>query len=80
MSPLTKTARSLLDHTGSHPVISLYFSLDPSEFATPPARESQVNSLLDEGDKLAKALEESLDHDATMTLREQCIYIQSLTS
>jgi peptide chain release factor subunit 1 len=41
-------AREMLAHTGEHPVISVFLDLDPSEFATAPARASQARSLLDE--------------------------------
>jgi peptide subunit release factor 1 (eRF1) len=41
------TAREMLAHTGEHPVVSVFLDLDPSEFATAPARASQVRSLLD---------------------------------
>jgi peptide chain release factor subunit 1 len=40
-------AREMLAHTGEHPVVSVFFDLDPSEFATAPARASQARSLLD---------------------------------
>jgi peptide chain release factor subunit 1 len=40
------TARDMLAHTGEHPVVSVFLDLDPSEFATAPARASQVRSLL----------------------------------
>jgi peptide subunit release factor 1 (eRF1) len=40
-------AREMLAHTGEHPVVSVFLDLDPSEFATAPARASQVRSLLD---------------------------------
>src|SRR5215207_353689 len=32
-------------------VISLYLNLDPSQFATPPARKSSIRSLIDEADR-----------------------------
>ena len=32
-------------------VLSLYLNLDPSEFATPPARKTSVRSLLDEAER-----------------------------
>jgi peptide chain release factor subunit 1 len=48
MSAAADTAREMLGHTGGHPVVSVFIDLDPSEFATAPARASQVRSLLDE--------------------------------
>ena len=65
-SPL---ARRLLDRAGDgHTVVSLYFDLDPGEFATAPARATQASSLLSQARAAADAL--SLDHDATATLRD----------
>ena len=32
-------------------VISLYLNLDPSQFATPPARKSGIRSLIDEAER-----------------------------
>lgn len=32
-------------------VLSLYLDLDPTEFATPPARATAIRSLLDEADR-----------------------------
>lgn len=47
-------------------VLSVYVDLDPTEFATPPARESQVKSLTNE----AEAMVEELDQDSKKPLRE----------
>ena len=41
-------------------VLSLYINLDPSEFATPPARDTQISSLLDEADRRIRDAE--LEH------------------
>jgi peptide chain release factor subunit 1 len=49
-------------------VLSLYLNLDPAEFATPPARETQVSSLLDEADR--KVREQELGHDERRALGE----------
>lgn len=38
-------------------VLSLYVDLDPTTFATPPARDSQVSSLVDEMDRRLRASE-----------------------
>jgi len=43
-------------------VVSLYMSLDPTEFATPQARTTQVHSLLDDGARRVKELD-GLSHD-----------------
>ena len=38
--------------------ISFYLNLEPTEFATPPARASAIRSLLDEGEKKLKEIED----------------------
>jgi peptide subunit release factor 1 (eRF1) len=43
-------------------VLSLYLDLDPSRFATPPARATEVRSLLDEADRRVRELDD-LSHD-----------------
>src|SRR3954454_2284693 len=62
------TLRSLSEVEADEPVVvSLLLNLDPREFAAPPARESQINSLLSE---LAALLsDESLSRDALESLR-----------
>jgi peptide chain release factor subunit 1 len=51
-------------------VLSLYLNLDPSEFATPPARETEIRSLIDaaerslrDADHLSHAAREGLKQD-----------------
>jgi hypothetical protein len=62
-------ARRLLEATaGEHPVISAVFDLDPSQFATAPARATQAASLIDAGHNLEKA-DETLNHDARQAVR-----------
>lgn len=51
MSDGLATARRMLEATGRHPVVSVFVDLDPTEFATAPARATQVRSLLDEADR-----------------------------
>jgi hypothetical protein len=63
------TAKRLLEATAAeHPVISVVFDLDPSEFATAPARATQANSLLDAAHNLETA-DETLSHDARQAIR-----------
>jgi hypothetical protein len=38
-------------------VLSLYLNLDPSQFATPPARKSSIRSLLDEAERRVRDLD-----------------------
>ena len=49
-------------------VLSLYLNLDPSEFATAPARSAEIQSLLDEAERRVKA-EDGLSHDEEQGLR-----------
>jgi peptide chain release factor subunit 1 len=49
-------------------VLSLYLNLDPTEFATPPARATAVRSLLDEADRRVRETHD-LPHDDRMDLR-----------
>ncbi|HWD75801.1 MAG TPA: Vms1/Ankzf1 family peptidyl-tRNA hydrolase [Solirubrobacteraceae bacterium] len=62
MSAATATARRLLERTGEHPVISLFFDFDPGQFGTPPARATQLSSLLDEAHRASRS-DASLGHD-----------------
>ena len=64
-----RLARRLLERRPRHRVVSLYLDLDPEEFATPPARESQVHSLLDGVGHEVEA-DETLDHEDLIALRE----------
>ena len=49
-------------------VLSLYLGLDPSEFATPPARATAIRSLIDEAERRLKEAE-GLDHDDRVQLQ-----------
>jgi peptide chain release factor subunit 1 len=61
-------ARRLIEYRPGHPVISLYMDLDPERFATPPARASQIRSLLDRAHRDLEALGD-LTHDERVSLR-----------
>ena len=50
-------------------VLSLYLNLDPSEFATPPARSAAIRSLLDEADRRVRD-SNGLSHDDQNGLRK----------
>jgi hypothetical protein len=65
----TPIARRLLEMTAAeHPVISVVFDLNPSEFATAPARQSQADSLMDAVRNLEKA-DETFNHEARKAVR-----------
>lgn len=78
MSSPVDTARSLIERTGTHPVISLYFDLDPEQFATAPARVSQTRSLIDEARRAAEPL--SLDHDGRQALEADLTRVEETLS
>ncbi|HEX8744463.1 MAG TPA: Vms1/Ankzf1 family peptidyl-tRNA hydrolase [Thermoleophilaceae bacterium] len=50
-------------------VLSLFLNLDPSEFATPPARATEARSLLDQAERQAREAE-GLEHEAQKALRK----------
>ena len=49
-------------------VLSLYLNLDPSEFATPPARKTAIRSLVDEAERRLRE-QDALAHDDRMGLQ-----------
>jgi peptide chain release factor subunit 1 len=49
-------------------VLSLYLNLDPSQFATPPARKSSIRSLIDEADRRVRE-RNGLSHDDRASLQ-----------
>jgi len=61
--------RRLIEHRGRYRVISLYLDLDPEQFATPPARASQIRSVLDEAARDVEGLD-GLAHEDKVALRE----------
>lgn len=61
-------ARRLIEYRPGHPVISLYMDLDPERFATPPARASQIRSLVDQAQRQLEA-HHGLSHDERISLR-----------
>ena len=62
-------AKRLLEATaGEHPVISVVFDLNPTEFATAPSRATQATSLLDAAHNLETA-DQTLNHDARQAIR-----------
>jgi peptide chain release factor subunit 1 len=55
---------------GNARVLSLFLNLDPREVATPPARASEVRSLLDAAHKAIKDADGDLAHDEAKALRD----------
>jgi peptide chain release factor subunit 1 len=61
--------RSLAELRLDRPVVlSLYLNLDPSQFATPPARKTAVRSLLDEAERRLRE-GDALSHDDKIALQ-----------
>lgn len=69
MTDAHATARRLLEQAGEHPVLTVYFDLDPSEFAIAPARASQLRSLIDEARAEIEQTDVAHSHDERMALR-----------
>ena len=57
-------------------VLSVFLDLDPSEFATPPARATQINAMLTEAEHLIEERKGELSHDEVVALREDCTRIR----
>jgi peptide chain release factor subunit 1 len=55
-------------NTGDAKVLSLYLNLDPREFATPPARSTEVRSLLDRAGRLVRESQD-LTHEQRESLK-----------
>ena len=69
MAPDRDELRRLAEVRLDRPVVlSLYLDLDPTEFATPPARATAVRSLLDEADRQVRDRRD-LPHEERMDLR-----------
>jgi peptide chain release factor subunit 1 len=63
--------RALAEIHPDHALVwTLYVNLDPSQFATPKARTSEVHSLLDAGNRLLEDVADDLDHAEKTALRE----------
>jgi peptide chain release factor subunit 1 len=54
---------------GDAKVLSLFLNLDPREFATPPARSTEVRSVLDRAGRLVREESERLTHEQKESLR-----------
>src|SRR3954451_8210766 len=64
---LRELARLRPDHGAR--VLSLFLNLDPSEFATPPARETEIRSLIDAAERSLREETEQLSHDGRESLK-----------
>jgi peptide subunit release factor 1 (eRF1) len=68
VSAVAQLTKDLATHRSGHRVVSVYLDLDPERFATPPARASQVRSLIDEAHKQLENAD-GLDHEERVSLR-----------
>ncbi|HEX8065656.1 MAG TPA: Vms1/Ankzf1 family peptidyl-tRNA hydrolase [Thermoleophilaceae bacterium] len=50
-------------------VLSLFLNLDPSTFATPPARATEARSLIDEAERQLRESDDGITHDERKALR-----------
>jgi peptide chain release factor subunit 1 len=76
MSTAAAAARRMLERTGEHPVISVYLDLDPSEFATAPARATQVRSLIDEAERNGRLARDELSNEDRTVLTKDLDRLQ----
>ena len=76
MSSGVREVRRLAGYRGQHRVVSLYLDLDPERFATPPARASQIGSLIDGAHRETEEQPDS-DHEERIALREDLKRIKS---
>lgn len=60
-------------------VLSVFFNLDPSEFATPAARSTEINSVVTAAAKKVDEAEQ-LDHDARQALRADVSRVREVLS
>jgi peptide chain release factor subunit 1 len=62
---------------GGAKVLSLFLNLDPREFATPPARSTEIRSLLDRAGRLVQKESDRLTHDQKESLRADLERVQA---
>jgi peptide chain release factor subunit 1 len=79
VSSAVQEARKLVAYGGEHRVVSLYLDLDPERFATPPARASQIGSLIDEAHRELEGAAD-LEHEERIALREDLQRIRTFLS
>src|SRR3954463_9417362 len=60
-------------------VLSVFLNLDPAEFAEPPARASEIRSVVDELRRVARD-SDGLAHDAKVALRDDVDRIEDYLS
>jgi peptide chain release factor subunit 1 len=78
-SVAAQQVRRLTEYRAGHPVISLYMDLHPGEFATGPARSTEIHSLVDEAHRKIEA-QDGMSHDDRITLREDLKRVEAFLS
>lgn len=58
-------------------ILSFYLNLDPSEFATPAARRTEIQSLLDEAERRVRHADDDLPREAKLAMREDVDRVRS---
>ena len=76
MVSVLDAARRLVQEQPRHRVISLYLDLNPEQFATAPARASQIHSLIDEAAREVDG-DTTLSHEERVALREDLQRLRS---
>jgi peptide subunit release factor 1 (eRF1) len=67
----TDRLRELAETRAAHgKVLSLFVNLDPREFATPPARATEINAVLDDAERRLRTDDQQLTHDERVALKE----------
>ena len=61
-------------------VLSVFLNLDPTEFAEPPARASEIRSAIDELRRLARNGSDGLDHETKVALRADVDHVEEFLS
>ena len=65
-------------HPDNGRVLSVFFDLDPAEFATGEARASEITSVCDQAGKLVEDRKDELTHDELIALREDVQRVRGL--
>jgi peptide chain release factor subunit 1 len=76
----TDRLRALAEtRTGDAKILSLFVNLDPREFATPPARATEINAVLDKAERRIRDADQ-LTHEERVALREDVARVRERLS
>ena len=79
MAANTRLRRLAELHPERGKVLSVFFNLDPSEFATPPARATEINSVLTAAAHKVEEVD-GLGHEERMALRADVERVREVLS